>query len=268
MYPIMKIVESPYLYYDYKMLPLVDFMSLLIFNSLRGLIVMNVRVLIVDDYLETLLRVKDLCKDDSSIEIIDVVSSIEEIISMIEQEQPNIILLEMNIPKVNGIKLCLCIKEKFPAVHIIIFSGFDFLPYYNQLINNGASGMLNKSASAEELIAMINAVMTGYTLLPLPIYRQMKLHRSHNERRYWEMELTLTERTLLSMIANQYTNAVIAKKIHVSESSVEKYLRKIYEKLGVRKKTEAIERIQNDDRFQPVRPNSSYFSIDDKKPNL
>ncbi|MCR8659948.1 response regulator transcription factor [Paenibacillus endoradicis] len=214
---------------------------------------MPIKLLIIDDHPEMASSISSLIQQEDSITIIGITDSLTVAISLIERLYPHIVLLDLNMPEETGITLCSKLKERFPGLHIIIHTGYDYVPYFNQLVDSGASGMLNKSASPSEIIAMIDAVLHGHTIIPLPLFRQIKLHRSEEVKHYWEMDLTPTERSILSMVSDKYTNALIARKIHVSESSVEKYLRKIYEKLGVRNKNEAVERIQQDERFHLVR---------------
>jgi len=213
---------------------------------------MSIRVLIIDDHPAMAIGVSTLLQKDNSIIIVGIAENSDEGFILIEELQPSIILLDLNMPDETGIEVCSKIKERYPGIHIIIHTAYDYIPYFNQLLESGASGMLNKTDSSDDIISIIHAVIRGHTMIPLTLYRQIKLHRSEEVKHYWEMDLTPTERSILHMVSNKYTNPIIARKIHVSVSSVEKYLRKIYEKLGVRNKNEAIERIKNDERFQLV----------------
>ncbi len=213
---------------------------------------MIIRVLIIDDHPAMAIGVTNLLQKDSSIQIVGIAENSAEGFKLIKQLQPSIILLDLNMPDETGIQVCAKIKERYPAIHIIIHTAYDYIPYFNQLLESGASGMLNKTASSDEIISIIHAVVRGQTMIPLTLYRQIKLHRSAEVKHYWEMDLTPTERAILNLVSNKYTNPIIARKMHISVSSVEKYLRRIYEKLGVRSKNEAIERIKNDERFELV----------------
>jgi len=214
---------------------------------------MSIKLIIIDDNPELYSSISRLIKQEDRLTIIGITDSFTGAVSLIDRVYPHVVLLDLNMLEDTGITLCSKLKERYPRLHIIIYTGYDYAPYFNQLVDSGASGMLNKSASPNEIIAMIDAVLRGHTIIPLPLYRQIKLHRSEEVKHYWEMDLTPTERLILHMVSDKYTNALIARKIHVSESSVEKYLRKIYEKLGVRNKNEAVSRIQQDERFHLMR---------------
>lgn len=176
----------------------------------------------------------------------------EDSMKLIDQYEPQIVLLELNLNKEHGVTLSSKLKKRYPQIHIIVYTNYDYAPFFNQLIESGVSGMMNKSSNVEELLYMLSTVMSGKTILPLTLYKQIKLHRSDHAKHFWEFDLSPTERHILELIYERHTNAFIAKTIHLSESSVEKYLRKIYDKLGVRSKTEAIKRMQQDLRFRPV----------------
>lgn len=212
----------------------------------------QIHILIIDDHPSLASGLASLLEQDPSIHVVGFAENGEEGVYLTEKLHPSVILLDLNMPDETGIQVCSRLKEGHPNIHIIIHTGYDYVPYFNQLLESGASGMLGKSAAPEDIIAMIHAVLRGQTIMPLPLFRQMQLNRSDDVKHYWEMDLTTTEQTILTMVANKERNSAIARKIHVSESSVEKYLRKIYEKLGVRSKGEAIKRVENDARFQRV----------------
>lgn len=213
---------------------------------------MLIKLLLIEKNLPNAQQAVSLLEPLDHILICGVATSYEHSIELIEKKQPDIVLLELNMLEEQSMYISAAIKKQFPYIHIIIYTGYDYVPYFNQLIENGVSGMLYKTASAEELNLMLYNVLRGNTIIPLSLYRQIKLHRSEHLKHYWEIEMTPIEQSLLEMIDERYTNALIAKKIHASESSVEKYLRKLYDKLGVRNKSQAIERMRQDRRLRPI----------------
>jgi len=212
----------------------------------------SIKVLIIDDHPALGLGLQHLLEQDSSIRVLGVASCGHEGIRVVQHLRPSVVLLDLNLPDDTGVNIAAQIKELYPAIHIIIHTGYDYIPYFNRLIQSGVSGMLNKNAAPQEIIDMIHAVMRGLTLLPLTLLRQVQLQTPEHTRHYWEADLTTTEHKILTMVAHKYTNAKIAGAIHMSESSVENYLKKIYRKLGVTSKAEAIAKIANDDRFQQL----------------
>jgi len=212
----------------------------------------EVKVLIIDDHPAVAFGLQYLLEQDNSITILGIAASGREGIELVGQLLPSVVILDLNLPDETGVHIASVIKENHPSIHIIIHTGYDYIPYFNRLIESGVSGILNKSASPQDILDMIHSVIRGYTIMPLPIFRQVQLQRPDHVKHYWEADLTKTEERILSMVADKYTNSKIAGIIHVSESSVENYLKKIYGKLGVKSKAEALAKITKDDRFQRV----------------
>lgn len=212
----------------------------------------EIKVLIIDDHPAMALGIKHLLEQDLSIRVIGIATNGQDGIIMAQRLLPNVVVLDMNLPDDTGVHVAAEIKERHPEIHLVIHTAYDYAPYFNRLIESGVSGMLNKSAAPEDIVGLVHAVVRGYTILPLPLFRQIQLQRPDHIKHYWEADLTATERKILSMVANKETNRKIASVIPMSESSVENYLNRIYKKLGVKSKAEAIAKIANDDRFQPV----------------
>lgn len=213
---------------------------------------MLIKLLLIENNFRSAMHTVSVLKQLEHIMLCGVATSYDHGISMIRQQQPNIVLMELSHCTEQSFSLSSSIKQQFPQIHIIIFTGYDYAPFFNQLIESGVSGMLYKTASPQELELMFCNVLRGNTIIPLSLYRHIKLHRSDSLKHYWEIEMTPTEQYLLELIYKRHTNASIAQKIHVSESSVEKYLRKLYDKLGVRNKNQVIERMKRDQRLRPV----------------
>jgi len=213
---------------------------------------MLIKILLIEKDEHIAQKIISLLEPMDHIVICGCGTSWDDSIELIESEEPHIVLLELNLNEDHGVTLSANLKKRYPQLHIIVYTGYDYAPFFNQLIESGVSGMLTKSASATELAELLTAVMHGKTVIPLHLFQQIKLHRSEHDKHYWEIDLTPTEQHILELIYKRYTNALIAKKVHLSESSVEKYLRKIYDKLRVRNKIEAIERMQQDQSFRPV----------------
>lgn len=207
----------------------------------------SIKIVIIEDHPAMSAGIKLILEQDIAIQVLGIAKNGQDGMELIHQLSPNIVLLDLNLPDDSGLNLSRIIKEKYPTVHIIIYTGYDFTPFFNRLIDNGVSGIMNKSASSEEILQMIHSVMDGNTVLPLSIFRQIQLQRSADVRHYWEVNLTENEKKILFMAVRKYTNIQIADQINVSESSVENYLKKIYCKLGVRSKAEAISKVVRED---------------------
>ncbi|GIO35501.1 DNA-binding response regulator [Paenibacillus antibioticophila] len=193
----------------------------------------QIHVVVIDNQPAVRAGIKIILEEDTSIKVIGSAQTGKEGLELIEQLNPSVVLLELKLPDGPGLNLIRYIRERFPLVSIIIYTGYNFEPFLNEIIDSGVSGVMNKSASTKEIHQLIRNVINGYTMIPLTIFSRMKLHRSPEVRHYWEIDLTDSEKRMISLISQKYTNVKIANKLNSSESSVENYLKKLYSKLGV-----------------------------------
>lgn len=208
-----------------------------------------IHVVVIDSQPAICAGIKIILEEDTSIKVIGSAQNGKDGLNLIKQLNPSVVLLELKLPDGSGLKLSNKIKEQSPLVHTIIYTGYNFEPFLNDLIANGVSGFMNKNASTKEIHQLIRNVVNGYTLIPLTLFNKMRLDRSLEVRYYWEIDLTESEKKILSFVARKYTNVKIADEINVSESSVENYLKKLYYKLGVKSKAEAFDKITRENRI-------------------
>jgi two-component system competent response regulator ComA len=210
----------------------------------------QIKIIVIDDHPAMAFGIAKILEQEPGLVVLGVATSGQEGFELVETHRPAVVILDLNMPDLTGVQLAASIKEQYPAIHIVIHTGYDYEPYFNKLVQSGVSGILNKNAMPKEMVDMIQAVVSGYTIMPLTLFHQVQLQRPDDIKLYWEANLSTTEEKILMMIADKHTNSNIAKVIHMSESSVENYLKKIYRKLGVRSKNEAIAKIARENHFQ------------------
>ncbi|WNF38345.1 response regulator transcription factor [Bacillaceae bacterium IKA-2] len=202
-----------------------------------------VKVLLVEDHPAMGYGTKTILEQMPNIEVVGIAESGEKGIEMVEQYQPEIIFLDMNLPDKSGKEVAKIIKEKHPKKHIIIFTGYDYRPYVNDLIGIGVSGLMMKSATPKQLLRMIDCVIDGETVIPLTLFRHMQINESAEQKIVEGMKMmTKREKKVLSMIAKGNTNKGIAEEIDMSVRSIEYCITSIYEKLEVNSRAKAIEK--------------------------
>ncbi len=152
----------------------------------------------------------------------------KECLSKLQYGQPDVLLLDINLPDANGIELCKEIKSKYPAVRIVALTSYSEYAIVRQMMENGASGYVIKNAMPEEILMSIEVVAGGETFLCEQIDMLMK--RS-NKQHIW---LTPREKELLQHIADGFTNAEIAEKLFLGVETVNSYRKNLLFKLGAR----------------------------------
>ena len=124
---------------------------------------MAIKVFIVDDHYMVIEGIRSLLQNDKDIEWAGHASNAASCLAFLQQQQPDIILMDINLPDKSGIDLCKEVKQKYPSVFVIGLSTFNQQSFIQKMIDNGASGYLLKNATKEELLESIQTVASGKT---------------------------------------------------------------------------------------------------------
>ena len=159
-----------------------------------------------------------------------------EAISYIEGREVDIILLDLNMPEMNGIDACKAIKKIKPDCKIIILSMISESKMVQKLMNYGASGYLLKNSGQDELIYAITQVHAGHNHFDQEILDMMLYPEKHKPVKDENLHPSLSrrEKEILQLIIEECTTAEIAEKLFISFGTVESHRRNMISKLGVR----------------------------------
>jgi two-component system competent response regulator ComA len=199
----------------------------------------RVKTLIVDDHPLMANATKYMLEQIDRLEVIGTAGSAKAALELVHQHLPGIVFLDYHLPDGFGSKVAKQIKEVNPNIHVIIFTGIDISELYNNLLDIGVSGVLSKEASENSIRNLVNCVLDNYTMIPLSIYHQMRLT---TEKAATEEVLTKDEIQIMTEIVKGATHDQVAELIHASRRSVDNYVRKIYDKYGVKSRVQAIEK--------------------------
>ena len=198
----------------------------------------SMRALVVDDHPVMANATKGILERINGIEVIGTAGSGAACLDFVDTHRPDIVLLDYHLPDKFGSIVAKEIKGRYPETHIIIFTGIDVADMYNHLLEIGVSGIISKESSESVVQHMVRCVMDHYTVLPLSLYHNMRLMTGLPAQ---EVVLTEDEVQIMSMLVKGATHEQIAGEIYVSKRSVDNYLKKIYGKLGVKSKVQALE---------------------------
>jgi len=162
----------------------------------------------------------------------------EEAIQLCERLQPDVILMDMLMPKMGGIAATKVIHERWPKVRIIALTSFKEREYVEGVLKAGATSYLLKNVTADEVVSAIRRAVAGLPTLS-PEAAQVLIQRV-NEPAQFGSDLTDRERDILAMMAKGESNGEIAEHIFVSKSTVKFHVSNILSKLGVSGRTEAV----------------------------
>lgn len=170
----------------------------------------------------------------------------QEVIRCIRKNKPDIILMDVRMPKMDGVQCTKIIKEIYPQIKIIILTTFDDDEYVYNALKYGASGYLLKGVSMDELSEAIRTVYSGRDMLNpdiaakvLRLFSQMaQTNYTISVKEKDVQELTKTERKIIQQVERGDSNKEIADALNLSEGTIRNYLSAILNKLGLRDRTQ------------------------------
>ena len=205
-----------------------------------------IKVLIADD--QELIRqsLQIVLDSKPDIEVSDVAADGQEVIRCIRKQRPDVILMDIRMPKMDGVQCAKIIKENYPEIKIIILTTFDDDEYVYNALKFGASGYLLKGVSMDELENAIKTVYRGQAMInPDIATKVLKLFSRMAKADYTipvgdkgVEELTKTEWKIISQVATGATNKEIAEALSLSDGTVRNYLSTILGKLDLRDRTQ------------------------------
>ena len=210
---------------------------------------MSISILLVDDHNIVREGTRQLLEQSADMHVAGEASDGLEAVNLAEKMQPDVIVMDVRLPRLNGIEATRTITTRFPNIKVLILSAYDDDSYVFPLLEAGASGYLLKTSSGAELAEAIRQVHAGQTALSPRISKKivsrMNTHQVYRTNNMLE-GLTEREMEVLRAAAHGDTNKVIAAKLGISVQTVQVHLRNIYGKLWVGNRSEAVARaIQN-----------------------
>ena len=204
-----------------------------------------IRVLLADDqllFVESLKRLLEIEAQDITVE--GIAHDGAEAVSMVETVQPDLALLDVRMPKVDGVEAVRRIRERGCTTDIIMLTVFDDDAYVHEALRYGARGYLLKDTPPDELVAAMYAVHKGgVTISPAIAGKLVKRPPPIGDDRARELlgRLTEREREILGLIVEGFDNVGIASELHLGLQTVKNYISTIYSKLDVHRRAQAIQ---------------------------
>lgn len=189
-----------------------------------------INVAIADDHSIVLNGLQKILALHPDIKVTDVYLNGDSLLEGLEVKQPDVLLLDIQMPGKNGIEVAGIISKKFPDVKMIALTNVDILIQVKKMLQKGCLGYLLKDASPEILVEAIKTVHTGEQFLYEPLSRQLVNNFfSQNSK-----QLTRREKEILQLITEEHTNQEIADKLFLSLRTVENHRNNLLQKLDVK----------------------------------
>lgn len=198
-----------------------------------------IRVLIVDDHPLFRAGIRErLESGDDTIRVIGEAGDGRQARGMVAALQPDVVLMDISMPDVNGIEATRLLRAEHPDVAVVILSAYDDAQYVRAALAAGAAGYLLKTVDARELRDSVTRVALGETALSPPVARQVLSWVAHPKAD--PPQLSGRELQVLELAAQGASNKTISKALLLSTRTVEAHMRTIFDKLGVSSRTEAV----------------------------
>ncbi|OXM14800.1 response regulator transcription factor [Paenibacillus herberti] len=203
-----------------------------------------IRILLVDDHPSVGEGTKTMIEQDPEMNV-TVLYSAMEALELVKTETFDVMLFDLNMPIISGLELTKRLMATGPEYRILIYTGYEISPNFNLLIESGVSGFVSKTASREQLLTSIRCVLRDEAVVPVSLLRQLRrrdirLNQDREEKALEEVSINEREQEILQEVASGSSNKDIASKLLMSQRTVEYNLTRIFEKLGVRSRSEAI----------------------------
>lgn len=194
-----------------------------------------IKVSITDDHYVVLKGIESLLKDEKNIRVISIHENGKDTLKAFEVEQPDILILDINLPDINGIMLTKTIAKSFPKVRVIAMTNHEDVSFVKRILDNGAYGYLLKNAHKDELLQALETVSRGENYLQKDIKKKI-LNQSLGRKEYSALQPKLTRREteVLKAIYEELTTNEISEKLFVSPKTVEAHRMNIMSKLGAK----------------------------------
>jgi len=200
----------------------------------------KIKLLIVDDCKLTTVGLKTMLKAQDDIEIVDIAENGQVAVAMTEKLKPDVILMDIGMPIMDGIEATKIIKKRFLDTKIIMLTSHDSEKDVFDALSAGASSYCMKDIQPSELINVIKTTHNGASWLD-PHIAQMVLSglNSHQFLKEKKSELTEREIEILTLISKGFTNTQISETLYISMNTVKTHIKNIFQKLEVNDRTEA-----------------------------
>jgi len=196
-----------------------------------------ITVFITDDHHMVSEGIRSLLHNEKDIEFIGSASTVASCKAFLARQQPDVLLLDINLPDGNGIDLCLELRQKYPGVFILGLSTFNQESYIRKMIDNGASGYILKNATQQELTEAIHTVYSGKTYLAFDVAKTLS---SAKKLPVGQFLIGRREKEVLQLITEGFTSGEIAQQLDISTHTVDTYRKSLLTKLNARNTADLI----------------------------
>lgn len=195
-----------------------------------------IKVMLVDDH--TVLRdgLKNIIGLESDISHVEEAENGEDAIKKLEIIKPDVVVMDINLPGMNGVEATGMIKKRYPNIKVLVLTMYNHDEYLMAALNQGADGYLLKDSPSEQVISAIRSVAKGESILhPSMTKKLINYHQQQDDKL-----LTHREKEVLMCLVEGLSNKEIAEKLFISDKTVKIHVSKIFKKINVKSRSQAV----------------------------
>jgi DNA-binding NarL/FixJ family response regulator len=197
-----------------------------------------IKVLVVDDHQLIIDGLRSILEDEETVLFAGGANSMGEAMEFLENNEVDVVLADISMPEHNGIEVTRNIREKYPNISVLALTMHEDISMISGMIDAGASGYLLKRTNMNEVLEAIQLVASGQKYLGREVQAIMMedlVHREPGKTAHEESaRLTSREKEILNLVAKEFSNEEIAKKLFISERTVETHRRNIFTKTSTK----------------------------------
>lgn len=204
----------------------------------------KIRVLIADDHRVVREGLSSILRSRDDIEVVAEAENGLEAVEKARKYEPDVVLMDISMPRMNGVEAARLIKKEFPRIGIVVLTMFEEEEYIFDMIKAGATGYILKDSDSAQIIRSIRSVAKGESLIHPSVASKILTEFSSLAKKTGKVsrrlgDLTEREITVLQLVAEGKTNKEIAVSLSLAEKTIKNHVRNIFKKLSAHDRTEA-----------------------------
>ena len=192
-----------------------------------------IKVLIADNHPIVRLGIKQVLSTSPEFEVIGDVATTSELFDTLDKVTPDVVMLEMDIPEINGIATLRKVKQEYPNIKVLIYSGQSEDVYALSTIRAGAYGYLSKTAELDYIISAVKKVSEGNMFITNELAQRLAFDEGTQKPRRFFRKLSTREIEVLKLLASGKRNKEVAQGLNLNEKTVSTYKARLMKKLNV-----------------------------------
>lgn len=200
---------------------------------------MMINVVLVDDHAVLRDGLKNIFDLEEDIQVVGEAVSANDALKVIREKQPDVVIMDINLPGKNGLEITRMVKKEFPGIYVMMLTMYSDDEYLMAALREGSDGYLLKDAPSDEVVAAVRTVARGESVLH-PSMTKKLIDYHQQQRKPKDSELTEREKEVLLCLVEGLSNKEIADKLFISDKTVKIHVSKIYKKLNVKSRSQAV----------------------------